>query len=389
MIKRIALLIIIFILSLPASTLAAEPNSGTIEGEVINRTAGESDVPNHAIILRTFLDNVELDPITTKTDALGSFIFEGLSTDAGYSYQLMLTFQEADYYSDWIYLDEWETSKVTAVTVYNATDSDEAIRVTNAHTVIYIGEGSLLVEEYLIFTNDADLTYIGSKVINEEGDKETLRFSIPRGATGFEPGSGLMECCIQSSADGFVDTMPVLPEDKLIVYSYKVDYSSGEYTLSKGINYDTDILDILVQGEGIIVTGDGLTVNESIIIEGVWYNHLSAQDLASGDTLTIHLSGLPKGTDNQNTVIWVLMILVILTSVSGLIYLSRKKSPQPVSTEDTPSQKKQRLLVELVQLDDDFAAGKIKEEQYHKLRQLSKAQLAELMQSPKEKGGGG
>lgn len=388
MIKRIALLIIIFILSLPASALAAEANIGTIDGEVVNKTAGENIVPNHDIILKTYLDNAEVDSTTTKTDAEGGFIFEALSTEPGYAYQITLTFQEAEYYSDWLYLNEVETSKFTVVTVYNTTDSDEAISVKNAHTVIYIGEGSLLVEEYLIFTNDSDLTYIGSKVINAEGEKETLRFSIPSGATEFEPGSGLMGCCISTTEDGFVDTMSVLPGDKLIVYSYKVAYSSGEFTLSKGINYDTDILDFLIQGEGTTVTGEQLTVNESIIVEGIWYNHFSAQELASGEVLTIHLSGLPE-TDSQNTVTWVITVLVVLSFVSAISYMLRKKRPQPVSTDDSPSQKKQRLLVELAQLDDDFAAGRIAEEKYHKLRKVKKAQLAELMQSPKEKGGTG
>ena len=103
MIKRITLLVIIFILSLPVSALAAEADNGKIEGEVLNITGSESPVPDHDITLRTYLDNAEVNSTTTKTDALGNFIFEGLSTESDYSYGVMLTFQGADYYySDWL-----------------------------------------------------------------------------------------------------------------------------------------------------------------------------------------------------------------------------------------------------------------------------------------------
>ena len=52
MIKRIALLVIIFVLSLSASALAAEPGSGAIEGSVVNRTEGGSSVADQDITLK-------------------------------------------------------------------------------------------------------------------------------------------------------------------------------------------------------------------------------------------------------------------------------------------------------------------------------------------------
>lgn len=386
MIKRIALLVIIFILSLPVSALAAEHDNGKIEGEVLNITGAESPVPDHDITLRTYLDNAAVDSTTTKTDALGNFIFEGLSTESAYSYQIALTFQEAVYYySDWLIFAEAETSKLIVVTVYDATTSDEAIRVVAAHTVITIGEdNSLLVEEFFVFSNEADLTYVGSEVINSEGDKETLKFLLPDEAVDIRPDAGLVEGWVQESADGFVSTLPVEPGEKLIIYSYKVTYSSGAYTLSKGMAYDTDIFTLLVQGEGTTVTGERLTAQEPIILEDVWYNHLSVQDLASGEVLTINISGLPT---SQNIIIWVIIVLVVMSLVSALIYMMRKKQPQPVSAEDSPSQKKQRLLTELAQLDDDFEADKIVEKEYHALREMMKLQLAELLKSPTEKSG--
>jgi hypothetical protein len=56
LIKRIALLIMITILSLSAPALAAEPGSGLIEGQVVNGTEGSgSSAADQDITLKTYL----------------------------------------------------------------------------------------------------------------------------------------------------------------------------------------------------------------------------------------------------------------------------------------------------------------------------------------------
>ncbi len=377
MIKRIVVLIMIAILSLSASALAAEPGRGIIEGQVINETEGGSSVADTDVTLKTYLNEAELGPTTTKTDGEGHFVFDGLSTESGYSYQVILTFQEAEYYSEWLTFNEGETSKSVEVIVYDATTSDEAIKVIMSHTVIYIEEGSLWVEEYSLFVNEADRTYIGSKEI-AEGTRETLRFSLPTEATELQPGSGLMECCIYSREDGFVDTMPVLPGSKEVIYAYQVNYSSGAYTFSRRVNYSTANYNLLVQGEGTKVANDQLTTEEPLDIEGTLFQHVSGSELVPGGTLEISISGLPQ-TNNQGTALWVMLALVVLGGGFGFSYRLRKRRLQSVKSEDSLDQKRQNILVELAQLDDDFENGKIPEDAYRRLRVAKKAQLVKLM----------
>jgi hypothetical protein len=76
--------------------------------------------------------------------------------------------------------------------------------------------------------------------------------------------------------------------------------------------------------------------------------------------------------------------LVVLGTGFGLVYLIRRRRLQPVSSEDGLEQQRQRLLVELAHLDDDFEAGKIPEKSYRRLRSARKTQLVELMQRAKE-----
>ncbi len=379
MIKRIALLIMITILSLSASALAAEPGSGMIEGQIVNGTEGGSSVADQEVTLKTYLNDTEVDATTTKTDAAGRFAFDGLSTEPGYNYDVTLTFQEAEYYSGWLSFDEEETTKSAEVTVYDSTTSGEAIKVAVAHTIIYVEADSLWVVEYFLFVNEADRTYIGSKEIAADGTRETVMFSLPEKATEVEYGVGLMECCVYGSEEGFIDTMPILPGGREMVYAYRVNYKSGAYTFSWNVNYPTTRYDLLFQDGGIEVTSDQLAAGEPMDIEGTQFNHLSGSELTPGDVLVVQLSGLPEA-NNPGAITWVVLALAVLLVGFGFVYRLRKGRPQPVSAEDSLNQTRQRLLIELAQLDDDFESEKIPEEVYRRLRAERKAQLVRLIQ---------
>lgn len=387
LIKRTALLVIIVILmSLSAPVLAAEPDSGIIEGHIINRTEGGSSVADQEITLKIYLNEAEVDLTATKTDASGQFVFDSLSTELGYNYLVTLTYQEAEYYGEQLYFDEGETTKSVEVTVYDATTSDDAIKLAMAHTIIHVEQGTLHIEEYFLFINETDRTYIGSKEVSADGTKETLRFFLPEEATELQPGYGLMDCCIYDSEGGFIDTMPVLPGNKEVLYSYRVDYKSGAYTFSRNVNYPTAGYALLIDGEGIGVDSNQLTAEEPMDIEGMRFNYFSGSDITSGEVIVAHLSGLPEA-NNPGAIIWIALVLAVLLGGFGFIYLMRKKRLQPASTEDSLDQRRQKLLVELAQLDDNFGDGKIPEEAYRNLRAVRKAELIELMQRSKKEGG--
>lgn len=384
--RYIALLITTFILILSASVLAAEPGSGIIEGSVVNGTKDGSSVANQDIILKTYLNDNEIGSTATKTDAAGKFQFSGLSAGPGYSYQVSLQYQEAEYISERITFDKGKTTKSVTLTVYDSTTSDGAIKVTFSHIIIYVGQGSFSVMEYFLFVNEGDRTYVGSKVVGADGKKETLRFSLPKKATELQYTLELMECCVVQTEEGFVDTMPVKPGAIEASFSYRLSYSSGTYTFSKKVNHPIDNFDLLVQSKGIEVVSDQLTTEEPLDIEGNRFIHLSSKNLAPGVILSARLSGLPKA-DIQRVLIWVAMGLTVLIVGFGFSYPLIRKRLQPVSPEGSLDHKRQGLLLKIAQLDNDFESGKISEEVYRRIRTETKAQLVELMRRLKEKSG--
>jgi LPXTG-motif cell wall-anchored protein len=359
--------------------LAAEPGNGIVDGRVVNETASGSSVADLDVILKTYLNDAEIDSTTTKTDIEGYFVFGGLSTELGYGYEVLVSFQQAEYYSEWLTFDEGETSKFTGVIVYDATTSSEAIKITMSHMIIYVEEDSLLVKEYYLLANEADRTYIGA---SGEADTVVLRFSLPAGATELQPTIGLMECCIVQNEEGFYDTMPLLPGSREVAYSYRINHNSGTYSFSQVIYYPTNRFDSLVQGEEVKITSDQLATDELMDINGIQFSHLSGQGLAAGETLMIRLSGLPR-TNTQGSILWVLLALILIVAGFVFVYLMKRKRPQPVSDEGVLSQQ-QRLLAELAELDNEFEDGRIPEEAYRRVRAEKKAQLIALMQRQKE-----
>ncbi len=310
MIRGIALLVASVILALSTPAFAAELESGVVEGQVSNGTEGSSSsVADHDVVLKTYLDGTETGSATAKTDAEGGFRFEGLSTSPTYVYQVSLQYQEAEYTSEWLSFGDGETTKSVEVTVYDSTTSDEAIKITVSHTIVYVEEGSLLVKDYLLFVNEGDRTYVGSREVTADGKKETLRFPLPKEATELQYTLGLMECCAVSSEDGFVDTMAIVP-----------------------------------------------------------------------------------GASGLEPLKWTAMALIGLVVLGFGYPLIRKRlrpaSAETIASEESLGQRRQRLLSEIAQLDDEFEGGKISQEAYQRTRSERKAQLVELIRMFKEKSGG-
>jgi hypothetical protein len=142
------ILTLVVLFGLPAGALAADEASGTIEGKLVNQTAGStSSVADVQITLKTYLDGADQQKDAfAKTDADGKFIFNGLQTGDKHSYEMTVTYLRADYTSETISFGADETNKYIEWTVYDSTTSDEAIKITNAHSIIYLTSDGIQVK---------------------------------------------------------------------------------------------------------------------------------------------------------------------------------------------------------------------------------------------------
>lgn len=376
-----SILSVIMLLLLNTPILAADAGAGTITGKIINITSNStSSVGNVDITLNVYLSGAQKDPLKTKTDADGSYVFKGLATDPKYAYEVAVTYQEADYQSDQVTFAKDETTKsITDLKVYDSTP-DDIIKVDVVHTLVTAGEGGLKVEKYVTFNNDTDKAYVGSKKIAADPTKkETLRFAVPQGATNVSYDSGLMSCCAFTGGDGFVYGMAVFPGKLDVTYSYNLPFKSADFVYNEKFEYATPKYNFLFQGDGVTAASDPLTTQPPVTVESKQYSLMVGGDFTAGQTIGVKLSGLTPSS-NQNAFLLVAIGVVVVGGGAGALYKLRKRKSQPafspVSGANMPRQSRQAILAEIARLDDDYEAGKIPAHWYRALRAQKKAQLA-------------
>jgi hypothetical protein len=266
--------------------------------------------------------------------------------------------------------------------VYDSTTSAEAITVTSAHTIIYVAEDRLLVDEIYSFDNGGDRTYVGAEDrLVGDGRRETLRFSLPEGAGEVQVLAGLTGCCLFITADGFLHTMPVLPGTTQVAFSYDIMQAGDGYVFTWKSYFPTQQYDFLVQSGTVQLESEGLLQAEPLKVEGVTYTHLAASNLLPGRSLSVRMSGLRPG-GGPPAVAWAALATVALAAAAGFFYVRRRRRAEPVAAGGAGEASREELLAELARLDDDFEDGVIAEAEYRKLRSEKKARLLALMKRP-------
>ncbi len=375
MFRHLILLVLIFSLLLsPASVYAAETGQGTIEGQIINDTENGDSVDSQEVILTTYLGEEEMETESTTTDSDGFFRFSEISTEPGLSYDVEVHYQEVEYKSERLVFNDDNLIKSIELIVYDTTEDPEVIEMELAHIIIYVEPDILQVEEYLLFINESDKAYVGTTSSSDESIRESLKFTIPKDAVELEAGYGLMDCCIIITENGFIDTMPVLPGPKEVVYSYHIHPDSKKYVFSKDANYPIRNLTLLIQGENIDISSEQLFAGEPLSIESSTFNHLTGNNIARGERVSVQLSGLPI-TRNPADILWLALILAILFGGFLFVFILRRRKLVVEVPLESKEKAYQEVLTELAQLDDDFEDGKIDKEVYRRLRDEKKSQL--------------
>jgi hypothetical protein len=282
------LLAMLFIL-FPTAVGVEAQGSGVIEGQVVNGTL--DGVPLEALPVTLWIlrgEEVE-DSLQETTDGEGRFRFEDLDRE-GYAYQFEVEYKGVSYGSETMAFPEGENVLSVPFSVFEPTTSDAELRTERAHLILEFRPGVILVQEVQIFVNAGNTTYVGPT--GEEGGA-TIHFSLPQGASGVQLVEGLMSCCVLETETGFASDRPIFPGVKQFVFTYELKYQSPSYTLSKGMAYPVNSLDVLVADVGAEVTAPNLTVVEPLSLEGGKYLHLTGENLTTADSVTLQFANLP------------------------------------------------------------------------------------------------
>ncbi len=379
---RLVSLVAAFLLALalvvPAH--AAETGNGKIEGVAVNRTAGGTNVSNADVMLRSFQNTQLAGKKTVQTDSGGHFVFTDLPTRLNYSYQVTVTFQGVVYTSELLFFEEGKDTRLVQVPVYDATTDMAMIKVATAHTIIYIKRGTFTVKEYAAYVNSSDRTLVGAA----DNGGETLRFTLPAGASDIAGTLGFTKSYVTGTVEGFSDSAPFPPGMKEMSYTYTLKPGVAEYNFVRTIDYPTDSYDLLVQKDGVSISSPRLVSLGILDVQGAPFIHLAGQKFATGEQIPATLSGISSGFPGA-AMLWIIAGLALVAAALAYILALRIRQSRLERVERL-GRRKEKLLAELADLDEGFEKGIYSESDYRSLRREKKARLVRLMQRIGENG---
>ena len=367
-----SLIAVLLLLILPSLAEGA-----LLEGRLWNKTPKGRTIGDVEVTLTTTKGGQE-EKRTAKTNSEGRFRFADLSS-AG-PYRLNLKYQGAEYDTE-VSLNEGQEKLQINIPVYDSTDDPSSIRVRTHHLIVNPGEGSLLIEEFLQVENVGERAFIGSRSVDPQR-RATIEFALPKGAAQYQYLSGLMECCVVPAPSGFVDTMDVKPGFREIGFSYTLPVSSARFPLVRRLDYSTAALSVFVGG-GLTAKSPSLEAKEHVQVQGGRYLQLTGKNLGSGAVVTVELGGISARSVSSR---YLIFAAISLTLITGLVYvfvgMSRRYARTTVSGE-TIKARYRGLVEEVARLDDAFEAGKLRPEDYQRLRVERKTQLVTLAKQMK------
>jgi hypothetical protein len=368
--------------------------AGVVEGQVVNGTAGGTEPGSGlTVVLHVYRGDLEEDPLETTTDAEGRFRFDGLDTDASLEYWPEAVYRGVPFSSaEPLRFGGEPTTLSTAITVYETTEDDRAIRLDSVHIIAESFGEMLRISEIHLYGNKGDRAYVGSE--GETGQGATVFIPLPKQAVGVAFGEG-------EAADRFVevegglastDPVPPGPESSLIFFSYHLMVTGETIPLERRFSYPVTNLNMLVAQPGLTLNSEQLQSMGIEPFQGRQYELYGASDLAADAPLVLEFvpvetvggaetPGMPPSSGqgvasastrgNQRLLLWIGVGLAALTVLAAVLYpqVTRRAAHAPVSGPNlTSDPEARRLVAELASLEESFEAGELDEAAYKRRR---------------------
>lgn len=308
--KRIIILAVLFILLLPGVVFAQEGGS-VIEGRVVNQTEGGGSVVGLDVSLLALVDGDIMETQTGTTNEEGEFYFAGVSGE--HEYLILVNFMEIDYYYPLDFAGD-ETKISIEIPVCDTTTGSQVIRAVLYHIIVRVEDEFISLTEVFWLVNDSGRTYVGGEDTKFADIQGTLVFTLPEGVTGFQVPEETVEDYVLVDNNTVVNTLVFPPGERQVVYSYKlVKPGSGDLIIPLNIDYPSDSLDVMVQGEGIEVASAVLLPAEPVETDtGQRFIHFRGENLNRGEIVDVRLSIPSAGIDFVPVIITVVVIALIL-----------------------------------------------------------------------------
>lgn len=392
-----------------ASLAHAAPTDGQISGQVVDGSNKNAPVPDLNVTLQMAQNSTTNDVTSVKTDAKGKFTFQKVSTDQTISYVVYARYQDAQYVSNAVTLNNNPSQTIT-LQVYEEMHSTKNIAILQANVLVRNTDpsaGLITVSQVYSFDNLNPKTYVGSLNAGT-GRPNALLFSLPSGVRNITLGAGFSGYQVLQVNTGFATNAALLPGMNDFSFSYQVPYTTSSYTLPYKTLYPTVSLSFLID-PGLHASSRELKSAGIVNSANQVYHSYTASTLAADSPVNITLQGLPLSKNTAGSfsldanAIWLIIGFLVVFALAVLITWGFYRSQRMRSSTSQPSSEsresnvpgeiikgrgkktssyadpEQALLHELLVLDNDHASGKISKAVYEEKRSKTKARLRLLM----------
>ena len=357
-----------------------------IFGAVINGTHGQSGPVDNDVTLRIFEHFQLVETYTTTTDAAGLYAFEAIAVQPDQNQTLIMTanYDGVRYASELLLVQSDVAEYQADIQVFETTTSRGTVQIDQLYLVLQDSATSLLVTEYLVFSNISDLTLIA-----ESEGGPTLEVPLPAEATNLQFDDERLGARVQQSGSGFALTEPILPSAQSVQlsFSYLLPYER-QLAFEQALRFPVTVTSILTP-EGVALSGPGLIEAGPRQIQDLALFAYETAPLAADDSLRFEVHGrseqrtwlLPM--DTTKDLIFGGGTLALVVAGWGWWFLRRRPLPEPaaavVLTRPQAAARRDALLRALADLDEAATVLEDSQPEYRSERQALKRELIELV----------
>lgn len=392
------ILILTFILMPLVHAQTPPEQTLTIEGRLINATAGGTVEAGIPLLLHSFNGQQMLAMVEGVTEAEGTFRFEQVEVAEGGTFAVMATVGQTVYFSERMAPSPGQTTLELPVTIYDTTPDAGAIQVEQMHALVDFFSPTLLqMAEIYIISNDGNRT-VEEAVTLDDGQTAALRFTLPDGATDLSFEGGQLGQRFLQTENGFADRFGVPPGSgtSQIVVRYFLPYQSG-LRLSRSLAYPIDSLSVIVPQMGISLASTDLAWADSRQIQNErTVDIFTGAGIRAGQAFSFELAGQPElnvvsvspefstqpaaqpAIASKSLFIGLGLVGLGLVLLGGGVWWWRRERAKPILTIPAEAPETE-LIWAIAELDEAYEAGDISEESYTHQRSALRAELNTLL----------
>ena len=373
------------ILASGALPALADPNDGTVTGQITNSTPGGGSTGGVPVVLVTFgrKEQAPLGQRTTQADASGRYTFTGLDRDPNLVYFTLARYQEVNYPTDQPFQLQDQAAAQSDITVYEATTADDAIQLESLNLLMTgADKGIAQFMEMGALVNTGDRTFVTANP-QDQALARAIKFALPNGAISVQMQTGFSQQDLIQGVGGVQVTSPVPPGRHQFALSFQLPYQGSSADVSLQVPYPAGSYTVYLPSTNIKLNGSPLTPGQPTQMGGQTYIAYSATNLPKATIIGGQLGGLAgTGGLGQDQLAVISLGVVLFVIGGGVVLFGRRVSRAPAAPKsqarvDT-EQERLELVVRLAVLDERFAAGEVTQADYSAERERGKQRLREL-----------